>query len=102
MDPIKNREKVLEQHGDGEENNFNDGKETYLDNSDVDSLNEEIIEDGTVELKRTQVRFPRYDENCRTVTFSIGQSFTDHKQFKRALLKYVVQEKRDYIFKKKC
>nr|GFB53977.1 hypothetical protein [Tanacetum cinerariifolium] len=39
------------------------------------NLDEEIIEDGTVELRRTQVRFPR------------------------ALLKYAVQEKRDYIFK---
>lgn len=101
MAPIKNPEKVLEQHDDGEENNFHDGKETFLDDSDVESLNEEIIEDGIVELRRTQVRFPRYDENYRTVTFSIGQSFTDHKQFKRALLKYVVQEKRDYIFLKK-
>ncbi|GJW33227.1 transposon protein, mutator sub-class [Tanacetum coccineum] len=69
-------EKALEQHGDGEENNHHDGKETYLDNFDVDSLDEEILEDGTVELRITQVRFPR------------------------ALLKYVVQEKRDYIFKK--
>nr|GEU89501.1 protein kinase-like domain, beta-lactamase/transpeptidase-like protein [Tanacetum cinerariifolium] len=100
MPHIKNPEKVLEQHGDGEENNHHDGKETYLDNSDVDSLDEEIIEDGTVELRRTLVRFPRYDEKCKIVTFSIGQSFTDHKQFKRALLKYAVQEKRDYIFKK--
>ncbi|GJT75770.1 elongation factor G, III-V domain-containing protein [Tanacetum coccineum] len=103
LDPhrdIENPEKALEQHGDGEENNHHDGKETYLDNSDVDSLDEEIIEYGTVELRRTQVRFPRYDENCKIVTFSIGQSFADHKQFKRALLKYVVQEKRDYIFKK--
>nr|GEV82222.1 transposase, MuDR, MULE transposase domain protein [Tanacetum cinerariifolium] len=50
---------LLEQHGDGEENNHHDGKETYLDNSDVDSLDEEIIEDGTVELRRTLVRFPR-------------------------------------------
>ncbi|GJW71861.1 retrovirus-related pol polyprotein from transposon TNT 1-94 [Tanacetum coccineum] len=100
MPPIKNPEKALEQHGDGEENNHHDGKETYLDNSYVDSLDEEIIEDGTVELRRTLVRFPRYDENCKIVTFSIGQSFTDHKQFKKALLKYVVQEKRDYIFKK--
>ncbi|GKG23754.1 transposon protein, mutator sub-class, partial [Tanacetum coccineum] len=59
-----------------------------------------LIEDGTIELRRTLVRFPRYDVNCKIVTFSIGQLFTDHKQFKRALLKYVVQEKRDYIFKK--
>nr|GEW15849.1 hypothetical protein [Tanacetum cinerariifolium] len=59
MPPIKNPEKVLEQHGDGEENNHHDGKETYLDNSDVDSLDEEIIEDGTVELRRTLVRLPR-------------------------------------------
>nr|GFA01980.1 hypothetical protein [Tanacetum cinerariifolium] len=100
MPLIKNPEKVLEQHGDGEENNHHDGKETYLDNSDVDNLDEEIIEDETVELRRTQVRFPMYDENCKIVTFSIGKSFTDHKQFKRALLKYVVQENRDYIFKK--
>nr|GEX95929.1 transposon protein, putative, Mutator sub-class [Tanacetum cinerariifolium] len=100
MPPIKNPEKVLKQHGDGEENNHHDGKETYRDNSDVDSLDEEIIEDGTIELRRTLVRFPRYDEKCKIVTFSIGQSFTDHKQFKRALLKYAVQEKRDYIFKK--
>nr|GEW68211.1 hypothetical protein [Tanacetum cinerariifolium] len=94
-------EKVLEQHGDGEENNHHDGKETYLDNSDVDSFDEEIIEDENVKLRRTLVRFPMYDENFKIVTFSIGQSFTDHKQFKRALLKYDVQEKRDYIFKKK-
>ncbi|GJX32707.1 hypothetical protein Tco_0242562 [Tanacetum coccineum] len=100
LDPQRDIEKALEQHRDGEENNHHDGKETYLDNSDVDSLGEKIIEDGTVELRITQVRFPRYDENCKIVTFSIGQSFTDHTQFKRALLKYVVQEKRDYIFKK--
>nr|GEX98071.1 RNA-directed DNA polymerase, eukaryota, reverse transcriptase zinc-binding domain protein [Tanacetum cinerariifolium] len=82
------------------ENSHHDGKETYLDNSDVDNLDEEIIEDETVELRRTKVRFPRYDENCKIVTFSIGQLFTDHKQFKRALLKYVVQENKYYIFKK--
>ncbi|GKD99878.1 hypothetical protein Tco_1387862, partial [Tanacetum coccineum] len=52
--PQRDIKKALEQHGDGEENNHHDGKETYLDNSDVDSLGEKIIEDGTVELRITQ------------------------------------------------
>nr|GEZ50747.1 hypothetical protein [Tanacetum cinerariifolium] len=53
MTPIKNPEKALKQHGDGEENNHRDVKETYHDNSDVDNLDEEIIEDETDELRRT-------------------------------------------------
>ncbi|PWA58681.1 hypothetical protein CTI12_AA293930 [Artemisia annua] len=51
-------------------------------------------------MMRTHVKFPSYDENCKTVSFLLGQSFTDHMQFKKALLKYAVQEKRDYIFVK--
>ncbi|PWA36363.1 hypothetical protein CTI12_AA600710 [Artemisia annua] len=84
----------------------------YLD--EIDTINEtldpnqdtevvesmEILKDGTTEMMRTRVKFPRYDENCKTVSFLLVQSFTDHMQFKKALLKYAVQEKRDYIFVK--
>nr|GEU39859.1 elongation factor G, III-V domain-containing protein [Tanacetum cinerariifolium] len=41
-------------------------KEKYLDNSDVESLNEKILEDVTSEIMRTCVKFPRYGENCKT------------------------------------
>ncbi|GKD46660.1 RNA-directed DNA polymerase, eukaryota, reverse transcriptase zinc-binding domain protein, partial [Tanacetum coccineum] len=91
-----------ELHHGNEENDNSKGSEVenYLHNSDVESLDEEILEDGTTQMRRTPVRFPRYDENCRIVNFFIGLSFNDHTQFKRAMLKYVVQEKRDYEFVK--
>lgn len=89
-------EKDLEHGNDVEDQ----GGENFLDNSDVESLHEETLEDGSIELMRTPARFPRYNENCRTVTFFIGLSFIDHKQFKKALLKYAVQEKRDFKFVK--
>nr|GEW60373.1 elongation factor G, III-V domain-containing protein [Tanacetum cinerariifolium] len=85
------------EHGD-EEDNSRGENENYLDNSDVESLHEDVSEDGIVELRRTPVRFPRYTENSVAISFSIGLSFTDHQQFKKALLKYAVQEKKDYEF----
>nr|GEW58524.1 reverse transcriptase domain-containing protein [Tanacetum cinerariifolium] len=51
---------------DKDENSVHDGEENYLDYSDVESLNEEILEDGTTRMMRTHAKFPRYDENCMT------------------------------------
>ncbi|GJV51518.1 hypothetical protein Tco_1447259, partial [Tanacetum coccineum] len=62
---------------DEDEDNVHDGEENYLDKSNVESLNEEILEDGTTDMMRTCVKFPRCDENCKTVSFLLGQSFTD-------------------------
>nr|GEX55512.1 protein NRT1/ PTR FAMILY 4.6-like [Tanacetum cinerariifolium] len=60
LDPTPDAEVAVGlEHGDKEQENFQGGGENYLDNSDVDSLNEEVLEDGTIELKRTTVRFPR-------------------------------------------
>ncbi|GJZ74802.1 elongation factor G, III-V domain-containing protein [Tanacetum coccineum] len=100
LDPNQDIDVVEKFIRDEDEDSGHDGKENYLDNSDVESLNEEILEDGITKMMRTRVKFPRYDENCKTVSFLLGQSFTDHMQFKKALLKYAVQEKRDYIFVK--
>ncbi|GKE77601.1 elongation factor G, III-V domain-containing protein, partial [Tanacetum coccineum] len=51
-------------HGNEENDNSKCSEvENYLDNSDVESLDEEILEDGTTQMRRTPVRFPRYDEN---------------------------------------
>ncbi|PWA84803.1 hypothetical protein CTI12_AA156310 [Artemisia annua] len=61
--------------------------ETLDPNQDTE-VAEKILEDGTTEMMRTRVKFPRYDENCKTVSFLLAQSFTDHMQFKKALLKY--------------
>ncbi|GKC21438.1 elongation factor G, III-V domain-containing protein [Tanacetum coccineum] len=96
-EPTANEPEKEVEHGD-EEDNSRGENENYLDNSDVESLHEDVSEDGTVELRRTPVRFPRYKENSGAVSFSIGLSFTDHQQFKKALLKYAVQEKKDYEF----
>ncbi|GKC76932.1 hypothetical protein Tco_1127706 [Tanacetum coccineum] len=96
-EPTANEPKKEVEHGD-EEDNSRGENENYLDNSDVESLHEDVSKDGTVELRRTPVRFPRYKENSGAVSFSIGLSFTDHQQFKKALLKYAVQEKKDYKF----
>ncbi|GJW29382.1 hypothetical protein Tco_0046257 [Tanacetum coccineum] len=57
--PTANNPQQGLEHGDKEQENFQGVEENYLDNSDVDSLNEEVLEDGTIELKRTTVRFPR-------------------------------------------
>ncbi|GKE02886.1 hypothetical protein Tco_1390869 [Tanacetum coccineum] len=95
-EPTANEPEKEVEHGD-EEDNSRGENENYLDNSDVESLHEDLSEDGTVEL-RTPVRFPRYKENSRAVSFSIGLSFTYHQQFKKALLIYAVQEKKDYKF----
>nr|GEY42632.1 hypothetical protein [Tanacetum cinerariifolium] len=83
-------------HGNEENDNSKGSEENYLENSDVESLDDEILEDGTTQMRRTPVRFPRYNENCRTISFFIGQSFNDHTKFKRVVLKYAVQEKREY------
>ncbi|GKE44666.1 hypothetical protein Tco_1471950, partial [Tanacetum coccineum] len=45
-------------HGNEENDNFKGSVENYLDNSDVESLDEEILEDGTTQMMRTLVRFP--------------------------------------------
>nr|GEW26201.1 elongation factor G, III-V domain-containing protein [Tanacetum cinerariifolium] len=82
------------------EYSIHDGDENYLDNSDVESLKEEILEDGRTKMTRTRAKFPRYDKNCKMLSFLLGLSFTDHVQFKKALLKYAVQEKIDYTFVK--
>nr|GEW84606.1 hypothetical protein [Tanacetum cinerariifolium] len=83
-----------------DEDSVHDEVENYLDNSDIEILNEEILEDGTTKMMRTRAEFPRYNEYCKTVSFLLSLSFTGHMQFKKALLKYAVQEKRDYTFVK--
>nr|GEV21614.1 L-type lectin-domain containing receptor kinase IX.1 [Tanacetum cinerariifolium] len=116
MEVVRNHYKILNQitklptaenngkqliRDDEDEYSIHDGEENYLDNSDVESLKEEILEDGRTEMMRTRVKFPWYDKNCKILSFLLGLSFTDHVQFKKALLKYAVQEKRDYTFVKK-
>nr|GEX95208.1 hypothetical protein [Tanacetum cinerariifolium] len=50
-----------------ENENFKGSAENYLDNFDVESLDEEILDDGTSQMIRMLVRFHRYNENCRTL-----------------------------------
>ncbi|GKD04091.1 hypothetical protein Tco_1179065, partial [Tanacetum coccineum] len=45
--------------GNEENDNFKGSVGNYLDNSDVESLDEEILEDGTTQMIRTLVIFPR-------------------------------------------
>nr|GEV99013.1 transposase, MuDR, plant [Tanacetum cinerariifolium] len=97
-EPTTNEPEKEVKHGDEEANNSWNENENYLDYFNLESLHEDVLKDGTIELRRTPVRFLRYKENTGAVSFSIGLSFADHHQFKKPLLKYAVQEKKDYKF----
>ncbi|GKD69010.1 hypothetical protein Tco_1323100, partial [Tanacetum coccineum] len=49
--PTANNPQEGLEHGDKEQENFQGGEENYLDNSDVDTLNEEVLEDEATKLK---------------------------------------------------
>nr|GEV18010.1 elongation factor G, III-V domain-containing protein [Tanacetum cinerariifolium] len=74
-EPTTNEPEKEVEHGD-EEDNSRGENENYLDNSDVESLHEDVLEDGTIELRRTPVRFPRVkciDEHCKSMMHAANE-----------------------------
>nr|GEV60954.1 putative transposon protein [Tanacetum cinerariifolium] len=58
-EPTTNEPEKEVKHGDKEANNSWNENENYLDYFDLESLHEDVLEDGTIELRRTPVRFLR-------------------------------------------
>ncbi|GJS26969.1 elongation factor G, III-V domain-containing protein [Tanacetum coccineum] len=82
-EPTANEPEKEVEHGD-EEDNSRGENENYLDNSDVESLHEDVSEDGTVELRRTpdyefvrnassRVRVKCIDEHCKWMVYAANE-----------------------------
>nr|GEV19570.1 elongation factor G, III-V domain-containing protein [Tanacetum cinerariifolium] len=62
-EPTTNEPEKEVKHGDEEADNSWNENENYLDYFDLESLHKDVLEDGSIELRRTPMRFLRYKEN---------------------------------------
>ncbi|CAH9132447.1 unnamed protein product [Cuscuta epithymum] len=81
------------------EESENEEVSTEYDSSNPNSyMTEEEDDDGT--SKRASKRYGSFNPESEVPKFEVGMYFEDGKQFKKAVIKYVVFEKRDLYFKK--
>lgn len=75
-----------------------EGDETpYVDSQYDDSI-EEIGSDGEVRIRRD--KHPRYKKREGVLVFELGMKFNGKKQFKKAMTRYVLAEKKVVNFMK--
>ena len=76
----------------------NEDGSSYEDSTDFNDSFDET--DGEGHLVKRESRYPRFSENHDVPQFSLGMKFTDKQQFKEAIIKYGLHEKKLIRFKK--
>lgn len=76
----------------------NEDGSAYEDSTDFNDSFDEIDDEG--HLIKRESRYPRFSENHEVPQFSLGMKFTDKKQFKEAIIKYGLHERKLIRFKK--
>ncbi|KAL3746914.1 hypothetical protein ACJRO7_015795 [Eucalyptus globulus] len=74
------------------------GYETEYYETDANESLGSDTEVGDDDFTRRRSRFPRYDPNCVVPEFTVAMAFDSSRQFKDALIKYSVAERREIKF----